>query len=146
MKRKMALKVFGSLMIVGLSAAVSWGQLGFQVVKDPWKIAQDAENYGRQLGWLENIFDVAEEHRRFVFWNHEWLDDPLIKASNAKARLASLGRRIKDLGSRSGRFDEKLGAVAEALDRLQGHDRRRKRSRRRHSRHSIHALWRDARK
>ena len=119
MKSKMALKVFGALLVIGVSATVSSGQFGFQVVKDPWKIAQDGEHYGRQLGWLENIFDVAEEHRRFVSWNHEWLDDPLIKASNAKARLATLGRRIRDLGGRSGRFDEKLGAVAEALDRLQ---------------------------
>jgi hypothetical protein len=119
MKQKLVLKVFGALLVVGISAGVSWAQFGFEVVKDPWKLSQDAEHYGKQLGWLENILDVAEEHRKFVFWKHEWLNDPLIRASNAKARLASLGRRIRDLGGRSGKFDEKLGGVAEALDKLQ---------------------------
>jgi hypothetical protein len=119
MKRKWVLKMFGALLVIGVSAGVSWGQFGFQVVKDPWKLAQDSEYYGKQLGWLENILDVAEEHRKFVFWNHEWTNDPLIKAANTRARLATLGRRIRDLGGRTGEFDEKLGAVAEALDRLQ---------------------------
>jgi hypothetical protein len=119
MKRKLMLKVFGALLVVAISAGVSWAQFGFEVVKDPWKLSQDAEHYGKQLGWLENILDVAEEHRKFVFWKHGWLNDPLLKAANAKARLATLGRRIKDLGGRSGKFDEKLGGIAEALDQLQ---------------------------
>ena len=54
-----------------------------------------------------------------VATEEEWTNDPLIKAANTRARLASLGRRIRDLGGRTGKFDEKLGAVAEALDRLQ---------------------------
>lgn len=119
MKRGLALKTFGAVLLITVSAVVSWAQFGFQVVKDPWKIAQDGEYYGKQLGWLEDIFDVAKEHRKFVLWDHEWINDPLIKAANAKARLATLGHRIRDLGGRSGKFDEKLGAVAEALDSLQ---------------------------
>ena len=119
MKIKLVWKVFGALLVITVSAVASWAQFGFQIVKDPWKIAQDGEYYGKQLDWLENVFDVAEEHRKFVFWNHEWLDDPLIKAANTRARLAALGHRIRDLGGRSGKFDEKLGAVAEALDHLQ---------------------------
>lgn len=119
MKRKLVLKIFGALLLITVSAVASWAQFSFQIVKDPWKIAQDGEYYGKQLGWLEDIFEVAKEHRKFVLWNHEWLDDPLIKSANAKARLAILGHKIRDLGGRSGKFDEKLGPVAEALDRLQ---------------------------
>jgi hypothetical protein len=119
MKQKLALKILGSLLLITVSAVVSWAQFSFQIVKDPWKLAQDSEHYGKQLGWLENIFDVAQEHRKFVLWDHGWLDDPLIKAANEKARLAALGRRISDLGGRSGKFSEKLGTVADALDRLQ---------------------------
>ncbi len=119
MTRRLTSLLLTGLLILAASAGTTYAAVGFQIVKDPWSIAETVSGFGKTVAELKEVHDKVHKHFKYAQWRDIW-QNPL-EIEDARSRIASIKVRVRqEVGwGTGGVFDEKLPNTQRALDDLQ---------------------------